>query len=883
MNTKQRVFKQLRLKTSRRHGRIRLRHFPLLPHGLLAVLLLAVTHAHAANPTETKTNYAHVLSLHPVGYWPLDEGAGDVIYDRSGGGNDGMLINTIWDGALLDFIGGYQWAEIPASPTYQSQSFTIGGWLFSRKAEYKGGTMFVGIADKLTSLVQNAAVYLHIGDTGQLEIFSGGENDVIGSEAEDGAINLGQWQLVLYSYGADGTAKLYIDGQLVQSATDVPFDADKMEASIFVGPHCKMWGIRSSGSLNGSVRDVMLFDRPLAATEVMHLYEKTRPNTTPQVSEFTDTIIDLDGRGVDLDRLPEYPLDVRLAALNRLLQPPGVHPVEAQRELRAKADLFRPILIQALEDWQTAHLAAEGLRMLGDDAAKAAMQAAVPNLIETLQDTNATNDQRLGACATLGEMHGQAKAAVPALVDALQGLLEQEGVRLPRVEDHFRNSLLRALLNVERNDPTVSEILGQAMGKPFLALLDLDQPYLVNVKPLVEAGRYMDALDACRQLKLPDYGDRFFSQNDPHRDDRTDWDIHLRSYTPTADYNGFTYKLGGGKAYEGGTLMSAEAYGVAVEKLAIEYPAAAEWRADGNVDDLYQLKITKTDAAGNEEMAYLEGDWLIFSGIDAKVHAWSIGIDKQGYLHIMGGQHNRPKPDHYIPGSWERIGLSRDANSEAFPQQLYWVSTEPGSIDSFEFVGLRNNPRHLPPSYWNYMNFIQDNEGELFVYGRININSLQSFGFYRYDAANRDWSAIGGQASDIIVSCDENDPGWSDRLVRQVRGGIPRQPGDQAFAWAWQAHFYNYCRSNWGVRFDPDNRMHIELPIHGLVDRRVMRSGSVYAYSDDGGETFHRVDGSSVELPLTINPSPDHNADLRNHDGARWWNLWRSLVSEAGY
>ena len=144
-------------------------------------------------------------------------------------------------------------------------------------------------------------------------------------------------------------------------------------------------------------------------------------------------------------------------------------------------------------------------------------------------------------------------------------------------------------------------------------------------------------------------------------------------------------------------------------------------------------------------------------------------------------------------------------------------------------------------------------------------------------------SCIGGQASDIIVSCDENDPGWSDRLVRQVRGGIPRQPGDQAFAWAWQAHFYNYCRSNWGVRFDPDNRMHIELPIHGLVDRRVMRSGSVYAYSDDGGETFHRVDGSSVELPLTINPSPDHNADLRNHDGARWWNLWRSLVSEAGY
>jgi len=114
---------------------MRLRHFPLLPPGLLAVLLLAVAYAHAAAPTDTETNYAHVLALHPVGYWPLDEGAGEVICDRSGDGNDGTLINTSWDGAVLDLIGGYQWAEIPASPAYQSASFTIGGWLFSRKAE----------------------------------------------------------------------------------------------------------------------------------------------------------------------------------------------------------------------------------------------------------------------------------------------------------------------------------------------------------------------------------------------------------------------------------------------------------------------------------------------------------------------------------------------------------------------------------------------------------------------------------------------------------------------------------------------------------------------------------------------------------------------------
>ena len=116
-----------------------------------------------------------------------------------------------------------------------------------------------------------------------------------------------------------------------------------------------------------------------------------------------------------------------------------------------------------------------------------------------------------------------------------------------------------------------------------------------------------------------------------------------------------------------------------------------------------------------------------------------------------------------------------------------------------------------------------------------------------------------------------------------MRGQIPRQPGEKDLAWAWQAHFYNYCRAIWGVRFDRTNRMHIGLGIHGLADRISMRYGNLYAYSDDGAQTFHRADGSRVELPLTINPAPVHNADIDKHADARWWNLYRSLVEEAGY
>jgi hypothetical protein len=851
---------------------------------ILILILAGSWVAWAAEPVGSDAKYRQVLALNPVGYWPADEGAGRILHDRSGNGNNGTLINTEWENELINFTGGYQWAEIPGSPAYQSQAFTIGGWLLSRKAEYDGGgSMFVGIAGSLSQLERDAAFYLRIRDKGQVDVFSDGKTEAIGSVADNIAISAGQWQLVLYTRESDGTSKLYLDGQLVQSAKDVPLDTGKMKAPILIGPDCTMWGIRSTGSLNGSVRNIMFFDRALSAAEVEQLFKETRPSQVPEVLQFSETVVAVDGRPVDLNRLSGYPLDLRLAALNQVLTPPGVHPVEAQRELRAKAGLFRPVLIEALGDWKTGPLAAEGLHRIGDDESKAAMQEAVPKLIDTLQNSDAAISQRLAASSTLGEMRGMAKAAVPALVGALEEELAKGGVYLLRVEDHFRNSLFRALLNIDRQSEDVRQLLDKAFAKPFLEILDLDQLHLAEVKSLAGNGHYLDALDVCRKLKLSEHGNRFFTQNDPHRDNRTEWEPHIRSYTPTAEYGGYTYRLGGGKAYEGATLVTPEGYREAVKELATEYPAAAAWRPDGKVDDLYQLKIIKTDAAGNEETTFLEGDWLIFDGSDAKVHAWSVGIDKNGYVHIMGGQHNAPNPDHYIPGSWERMGLPRDRKDEAFPQQLYWVSKEPGSIDAFEFVGRRNDPRHLPPAYWNYMNFVQDNNGELYAYGRINVSGWQSFGFYRYDADTRRWSTIGGDASDIIADSEANDPGWTDRLVRQVRGRIPHEPGEKALAWAWQPHFYNYCRAIWGVRFDPDNRMHVELPIHGLVDRDVIRSGSLYAYSDDGGQSFHRADGSLVNLPLTTNPSPAHNADLRTAAAGRWWKLYRSLVEEAGY
>ena len=54
-------------------------------------------------------------------------------------------------------------------------------------------------------------------------------------------------------------------------------------------------------------------------------------------------------------------------------------------------------------------------------------------------------------------------------------------------------------------------------------------------------------------------------------------------------------------------------------------------------------------------------------------------------------------------------------------------------------------------------------------------------------------------------------------------------------------------------------------------------------YSGDGGETFHRADGTKVELPLTVNPAPSHHADIHSDCTERSSKLWLSLLRHAGY
>ncbi len=876
----------------------------LLPHALLcAAAALACAGGAGAGEAEAE-RHCLVRAFRPVGYWPADEGEGDVLHDRSGNGNHGRLFNLPWDGGLIDFTSGFQWVEIPSRPEYQSGSISLGGWFFTRRDDYLGGSDLGGPNRNTpdnhhthgVSLINNAygrrggwvrwdgidnvreGVGLRLRSPGAnrnvggalLDVVHGHRADAIDSAFDGVAMTPGTWQHMLYTFH-EGAGRLYLDGELAKTKDGVAYTpANK---AFVVGNDMSWWMLYPAGSqsLDGSIRDLVLFDRALSAREAADLHQATRPAVSPRVYDAAAVVVD--GRHVPLERLPAATIDERRRALEQW-------DARSAEQVRALPDAAVAVLADSLADWPTRRVAASLLAKLDRDEARAALRRAQADLfLPALRDEAASAEERAASALALAAMGREAQAAVPDLADVLQALVDREGARLPRVEDLLRNSLMRALLDIAPQDARVRHLLGRAFAQPILASLDLDRDDLAKVRPLAAEGRYMDALDVYRTLPLKQHGDFFLSQGDRHRDMRSGAG---RDYASMVEHGGITYRVGSGRAWDAGEKITPDEYAAAVAELPAEFRQAAEAWNHAESPNLYRVRIHRIDPQGRTESALLEGPWFIFEGSDTKLLGWTIDVDERGRLHLIGGMHNTPHPGLYLPGSWEQMGLSRSRNDDNFPTVLYWVSRRPGDIGSFEFAGRRTDPRNIPAPGMNYMNLVRDPDDVMFLYGRIGAQGIQSWGFYRYDAASERWGAVGGDANDVYQAARA---AHGDIFLQ--RGGShweprPFTPAETVFVWAWQPSFYNYIRG-WGVRFDRTGRMHVRVPIRALGTNARVRDAQVYAYSDDRGASFFRADGTPLALPLTANPAPGHHADLDHDSSGHRLLLWHSLLRHAGY
>lgn len=848
-----------------------------------AVLGVAVLAA-ALDPTvhAAEARYRDVLALKPLGFWPADEGKGTRLRDLAETGNDAKVFNTPWDRDTLDFTGGFEFIEIPENPAYLSSEFSLGAWVFVRRkragpSRESRGTHVLGNWSRHW-LKRPGPISLRLTgkDNLTVEIVSNRKNDALGSVAAGIRIEPETWQHLLYTY-RDGKGTLFLGGRSVLSKEGVAYTPQKGE--FIAGSDSRWWFLYPprAEALDGSLRDIVIFDRALSDTDAATLANTGPPVTRPHV--LADDELRLHGRFVKLEDLNKLTQENQRLAI-RFMRLPRYGWAGS---LEANADILKPNLAQALRQPLTRYDAALLLDKMRD---RQTLAEAKPHLLDTIRDRAASRAARATATLVLARMGSAAQDAVEILVTFLREDVEAVGVHVPRVEDAFRNALVTALLAIDGTNAEVRRLLGDAYAKPVLDGMDMTKPYMAEVRGLAAQHRFMDALDACKPV-IKEHRLFFRSQNDPSRDQRNPWAGNPRAYTAVDEYCGYTYKFGPGRAFNACAPITQADYDRALRVYSKDHPEAAEW-LDGNVGMMFRADLKRIAPDGSVQTVYMGGENFIFSGRDGKVKAWSVAVDKNGYIHAMGGQHNFPRYSEFMPGAWESLGLSKDRRDPNHPTTLYWVSKRPEDITEFEFVGRKGHLRGIPVPYMNYMNFVQDRNEELYLYGR-NDKGIQNWAFYRYDADARKWHDLGGVRADIFASARKANPEWVATVRRSnvygFRGTIPNgHPLEYpSLSWTWQPHFYNYIRSTRGGQFDPENRMYIQIPTYGYDAERRVREANLFAYSDDGGATFHRADGSSVKLPLTSNPAPEHNADTLKGYNEIWITQWTQLIRRIGF
>jgi BNR repeat-containing family member len=230
----------------------------------------------------------------------------------------------------------------------------------------------------------------------------------------------------------------------------------------------------------------------------------------------------------------------------------------------------------------------------------------------------------------------------------------------------------------------------------------------------------------------------------------------------------------------------------------------------------------------------------------------SVGIDRTGYIHVAGNMHhspfNHPKTGNpFYDYAWQ-----------------YVVSDKPESISSFTFVG-GDRSRTIPGTWITYPSFARDLNGVLYVSFRHRIKfgtgwspGIMAAAIARYDADAKIWVMLGGT-------------------------DYPHR--EKTFFWnnsGADGTAYQPYRPK--IFFGSDNRMHVTWVVDDGNGSSGYHTHVLYAYSDDGGDTFKRADGSQYKtMPITLeNGDIVVGPDWTGNDGNLWYTSYVGVTAE-GY
>jgi hypothetical protein len=161
-----------------------------------------------------------------VGWWPMNEGSGQVVHDWSGHGNNGQLGSTpaadandpswipgVFFGSALSFSGD-DYIQIPDSTALEPANITVAAWV--RGSSSPGENRY--ILSKGTFGCDHASYGLYTSSTGGLAFYVGHESTWFRSPEAPATVWDGKWHNVAGTFDGS-TVRLYVDGKQVGTGT----------------------------------------------------------------------------------------------------------------------------------------------------------------------------------------------------------------------------------------------------------------------------------------------------------------------------------------------------------------------------------------------------------------------------------------------------------------------------------------------------------------------------------------------------------------------------------------------------------------------------------------------------------------------------------------
>jgi hypothetical protein len=224
-------------------------------------------------------------------------------------------------------------------------------------------------------------------------------------------------------------------------------------------------------------------------------------------------------------------------------------------------------------------------------------------------------------------------------------------------------------------------------------------------------------------------------------------------------------------------------------------------------------------------------------------HLYSMGIDKNGYIHIAGDMHYYDEDTVAVINPYPLRYQKQTI--------LYWKSKLPMSVTGgFAFTGTKGSTTALPGNGWTYGRFFTDSSGVLYYSSRVrailagSLPGEMGIGLYRYDTVNQTWTAIGKEADQIRA-------GTYFKVLAWEAGGMAPDQTYQGF----RTH----------LKFDLSNRLQLAFSIN--TDTTLEGNDRlIYAMSPDGGVTWKKANGDIIpDLPIRAVDTSANRGDLVAH------------------